>query len=272
MSRALVWGGVLSLALHVAAGVVLLRPPAPPPLVLAEGVEIMPEPPAPQPEAAEPEPVAEAAAPPPPPEAVISPPPDTVATVEPPPPEQPPPPEPVVVAAPPEPPLPTPPEEVVAALPEPPQPAPSPPPRPVARVAAAPRPAPRAATTATDAAPTAPAAASVAAVASPLARPAPPPTNLPQTYLGALHAALQRHQRYPDGARWRRSEGTPMVQFRLRRDGAVLEARLLRSSGDPELDAAALATIQRAAPLPPMPPDYPAPERDFTIPLRFSLR
>ncbi|WP_239509389.1 energy transducer TonB family protein [Stenotrophomonas maltophilia] len=51
----------------------------------------------------------------------------------------------------------------------------------------------------------------------------------------------------------------------------MLEVALIRSSGIPELDRAALATIRRAQPLPAIPDDRPDP-LDLSVPVEFFLR
>lgn len=67
-----------------------------------------------------------------------------------------------------------------------------------------------------------------------------------------LHAWIRRHTRYPRAAKARRAEGTPKVTFTVDASGRVLSARLTRSSGDPDLDSAALSALQGAkVPAPP---------------------
>lgn len=67
-----------------------------------------------------------------------------------------------------------------------------------------------------------------------------------------LHAWIRRHTRYPRVAKARRAEGTPNVTFTVDASGRVLSARLTRSSGDPDLDRAALSALQGAkVPAPP---------------------
>ncbi|MGX9119941.1 TonB family protein [Mesorhizobium sp. BHbsci] len=67
-----------------------------------------------------------------------------------------------------------------------------------------------------------------------------------------LHAWIRRHTRYPRAAKARRAEGTPKVTFTVDASGRVLSARLTRSSGDPDLDHAALSALQGAkVPAPP---------------------
>lgn len=63
--------------------------------------------------------------------------------------------------------------------------------------------------------------------------------------------------------------GTAYVNFALTGDGAVAAIRIARSSGNPELDAMALHTIEAAAPFDPPPPDLTAQDLVFEIPFNF---
>ncbi|TPN83811.1 energy transducer TonB [Mesorhizobium sp. CU2] len=92
----------------------------------------------------------------------------------------------------------------------------------------------------------------------------------PSRWNSSLAAWIRRHTRYPSAARSRRAEGTPSVSFTVDSFGRVLSARLARSSGDGDLDRAALAVLQGAS--------VPAPPADLgarvtrTAPFVFSLR
>ncbi|MER9723620.1 MULTISPECIES: TonB family protein [unclassified Mesorhizobium] len=80
---------------------------------------------------------------------------------------------------------------------------------------------------------------------------------------------INRHKRYPSAARSRRAVGTANVTFVVSASGKVTSVRLTRSSGDADLDRAALAILQGATvPAPP-------PEKAGTAvvaPLMFTLR
>jgi protein TonB len=58
---------------------------------------------------------------------------------------------------------------------------------------------------------------------------------------------------YPDEARKRRMSGTVVINVGIRRDGSVEGAEIVRSSGVPLLDAAALRIARLAEPYPPLP-------------------
>ncbi len=66
-------------------------------------------------------------------------------------------------------------------------------------------------------------------------------------------------------------QGTSVFQVVVRRDGTLVGgARLLRSSGFPDLDAAAARAITAAVPFSPIPADL-APGR-ATLPVTFSIQ
>ncbi|MBL7598933.1 energy transducer TonB, partial [Escherichia coli] len=110
---------------------------------------------------------------------------------------------------------------------------------------------------------------------APKSHPAPPASSVssdqPVSWEAKLLAHLERHRRYPATSRARRDQGVAHVRFRMNRAGRVLEVALIRSSGIPELDRAALATIRRAQPLPAIPDDRPDP-LDLSVPVEFFLR
>ena len=58
---------------------------------------------------------------------------------------------------------------------------------------------------------------------------------------------------YPDEARQRRLGGQVVITVGVRRDGSVESAQILRSSGTPLLDEAALRVVRLAQPFPPLP-------------------
>ena len=77
-------------------------------------------------------------------------------------------------------------------------------------------------------------------------------------YANYLRAWVDRAERvgnlnYPDEARQRRLGGQVVISVGVRRDGSVESSRILRSSGTPLLDAAALRVVELAQPFPPLP-------------------
>lgn len=110
-----------------------------------------------------------------------------------------------------------------------------------------------------------------AVAAAPMAAPHPASASLPN-WKGMLLRHLERHKRYPNDAQRRRQEGMPYVHFVMSRDGRVLSSRIERSSGTPSLDQEGLDLIQRAQPLPPLPPDQPGASIELVVPVQFFLR
>lgn len=159
--------------------------------------------------------------------------------------------------------------EVTLPEPEPPPPLdlkPPPPPRPVEKKVEKKPPQPK-----VSAPPAAPEQSRVAAAPMPGASSDPPSASLP-TWKGLLLRHLERHKRYPPEAQRARHEGMPYVLFTMSRDGRVLAARLVRSSGNAALDQEALDMLQRAQPLPPLPPDQPGESLEISVPVNFFLR
>ena len=64
-----------------------------------------------------------------------------------------------------------------------------------------------------------------------------------------------------------RARSDVQVAFVVDAGGGVGGIRVIRSSGSPELDQAALAVVRRAAPFPPIPPQAGRSSWAFTLPL-----
>lgn len=92
----------------------------------------------------------------------------------------------------------------------------------------------------------------------------------PARWNSRLAAWIRRHTRYPSAARSRRAEGNPNVTFTVDSSGRVVSARLARSSGDADLDRAALGALQGVS-VPAPPPELGA-RVTRTAPFVFSLR
>jgi protein TonB len=104
------------------------------------------------------------------------------------------------------------------------------------------------------------------------APPAPQATsNAPDSWEGRVLARLEKFRRYPGAARSARQQGVAYIRFRINRDGRVLSSALVRSSGYPALDQAALETLRRADPLPRVPADRPD-EIELSVPVEFFIR
>jgi TonB family protein len=90
------------------------------------------------------------------------------------------------------------------------------------------------------------------------------------TWEKELAAHFNKYKRYPDD---RSAEGAQVVvSFILDRVGHVLSSRIVTGSGDPAFDAAALAMLQRANPVPPPPPVVADEGLSFTLPVIFHAK
>lgn len=87
-------------------------------------------------------------------------------------------------------------------------------------------------------------------------------------YLDAWRRRVERvgTVNYPSVAQRRGLAGNPVVEVALHRDGRLQQARIVRTSGHPEIDAAALDILRLASPFDPFPPEL---ARDYRL-LRFA--
>jgi protein TonB len=85
-----------------------------------------------------------------------------------------------------------------------------------------------------------------------------------------LSAHLNRFKRYPVKSARRNAE--VQVSFTLDRRGHLKVASVLRGSGDPAFDEAALAMLRRADPLPPPPTSVTDDELSFTVPIVYRVK
>ena len=111
------------------------------------------------------------------------------------------------------------------------------------------------------------------AAPSPSPMPAPPaasPASPSGAWRGALAAWVQSRKRYPDEARRRSAQGTVGVRFTVARDGQVLDAQVVQSSGSYLLDEAAL-TMFRGARTPQFTADMAQQQVSITVGIRYRL-
>jgi protein TonB len=101
---------------------------------------------------------------------------------------------------------------------------------------------------------------------------APQPSNAVPSFRDRLAAYLARYKRYPHAAQVRGEQGVVLVSFVLDRQGGVSDAHIERSSGHSLLDEEVLALLQRAAPLPAIPPEIAGARLTITVPIAFTLR
>lgn len=91
----------------------------------------------------------------------------------------------------------------------------------------------------------------------------------PAKWVARVSAHLDRRKRYPPGSRSGREEGIVRAQFSIDDSGNILSARIVRSSGSPDLDAEVMALMKRASPVPAPPPGAP---HSITVPIAFNIR
>ena len=87
-----------------------------------------------------------------------------------------------------------------------------------------------------------------------------------------LVARLERYKQYPSQAQSRDEQGVAQLAFSVDRSGGVHNARIVRSSGSSLLDEATLALVERAAPLPPPPPEISGAQIAIVVPIRYNIR
>lgn len=87
-------------------------------------------------------------------------------------------------------------------------------------------------------------------------------------YLDAWRRRVERigTLNYPSAAQRQGLKGNPVIEVALQRDGRLRSARIQRSSGRAEIDAAALDILRLASPFDPFPPEL---ARDYSS-LRFA--
>jgi len=82
---------------------------------------------------------------------------------------------------------------------------------------------------------------------------------------------IKKYRKYPKSARRKHQEGSPTVAFVFDRAGNVMSAEIVRSSGIESLDEEAIATFQRANPLPALPPEIAGDTKRMTLRIDFKL-
>ena len=90
------------------------------------------------------------------------------------------------------------------------------------------------------------------------------------TWEKELLAHLDSHKRYPANRTQKSAE--LRVSFALDRMGHVLSARIVKGSGDPAFDDAALAMVRRSDPVPQPPPGVADGGLSFTMPVIFRVK
>lgn len=86
-------------------------------------------------------------------------------------------------------------------------------------------------------------------------------------YAARVLAWIEKHKRHPGGG----GAGTVTVGFVLDRRGGVLDVRLVRGSGRPELDRAALSQIRTTQPFPRPAPGTTWRKRGFDVQIQYRV-
>jgi periplasmic protein TonB len=90
------------------------------------------------------------------------------------------------------------------------------------------------------------------------------------TWQRELMAHLDKHKRYPADRALKTAE--LLVSFELDRMGHLLASTVIKGSGDPAFDDAALAMLKRSDPLPQPPPLVADEGLTFTLPVIFRIK
>lgn len=103
----------------------------------------------------------------------------------------------------------------------------------------------------------------------------PPQGKSAKIYSGGVVRHIAQYRFHPDP---RCRPGEPVrsavatVGFSINRSGIVLDARIIKSSGNSDLDRAALVTIRSASPMPVPPDDLGGEQLHFVLPVNYRTR
>ena len=92
-------------------------------------------------------------------------------------------------------------------------------------------------------------------------------------YFTQLSLWLEQHKTYPSIARRRNQQGEVVIQFTINAEGELLRHHLATPSQHNSLNKATRSMVEKAAPLPPVPPILRGAKSQFTytIPVKFKL-
>jgi protein TonB len=91
-------------------------------------------------------------------------------------------------------------------------------------------------------------------------------------YQASVLQTLARYREYPERAMRRRIEGENHIRLVIVRDGTVLDAHMVRSSGSSILDRATERLIKRVHKFPPFPKEMIEQQVVWTVPVAYQLR
>jgi TonB family protein len=90
-------------------------------------------------------------------------------------------------------------------------------------------------------------------------------------YLREIRAKIKSAQRFPPTVR-EAIDGTTKVRFTIRRDGALVDFKIVESSGSRALDNAALDAVRNAAPFPAFPQEQKGEHVQLELPINFQVK
>jgi protein TonB len=91
-------------------------------------------------------------------------------------------------------------------------------------------------------------------------------------WMKAVSERVSQFFYYPESALAVHRTGLVMLHFVVRRDGRIERLEIGKSSGDRELDKAAIDIVRKAQPLPPIPDRMHADRVDGELPINFGVR
>ena len=91
-------------------------------------------------------------------------------------------------------------------------------------------------------------------------------------YQASVLEMLARYREYPERAQRRRIEGENRIRLVIARDGTVLEASMISSSGSSILDRETERLIERVRKFPPFPDEMTEEQVIWTVPVNYQLR
>jgi len=91
-------------------------------------------------------------------------------------------------------------------------------------------------------------------------------------WMRAVSERVRQFFYYPEDALAVHKTGVAILHFGVRRNGQIDRLEIARSSGDPELDQAALDIMRKAQPLPPIPERMHTERVDGQLPINFGVR
>jgi len=83
-----------------------------------------------------------------------------------------------------------------------------------------------------------------------------------------LWQAIRKFSQYLPDLREKNEGGTVVLRFVIARDGRLVDASIVRSSGVIALDRGLLESVRAAAPYPPLPADIPGAQVEFVQPIQ----